>query len=782
MPHATLKLRPGVDQNETPVLNEAGISQSNLIRFIPDKNGVGLVQKLGGWTKYYGASIAAIVRALWAWEDTNANKWLAAGTGTYVSGTTRSQLAVLNGVQGTNGITTATTLTDITPRLASDDVAVNFSTTSGNSTVTIIDATTTGITSYNSVYISTQVSVGGLILFGLYPVVANAGSTSYTIQAKNVLGSPITAASTVSNGGAVPSFAVTSGASTVTVTLADHNYSVGSTFPVLVSTTVGGIPLYGNYVVQSVPSTSTFTIQAATTAQSITVTGASRVGTAETLTWSSPSQTLLVGSSITVSGISPSSWNGTFTVTSSTPTSVTFTNSGVTGSYSSGGSIDSFSSAMNSGKVRFVYAIGVGPPIASTGYGVGLYGVGGYGTGSPVTATAGNPIASTSWTFDNWGQILISCPSDTTSNSIPFTGIYQWDPTANAPTATVIPQAPPVNDGVFVAMPQRQIIAWGSTFTGIQDPLLIRWCDINNYNSWIASVTNQAGSYRIPKGSRIVGCIQGPQQGLIWTDLALWSMQYINQPYVYSFNEIGTGCGLIAKRAATSMNGVVYWMGQSQFFKLDSGGVSPVFCPVWDVIFQDLDLTNLDKIRIAANSRFGEISWFYPTTGNGGEINAYVKYNVNLGTWDFGTLARSAWINESVLGPPIGADPSSLYIYQHETSPDADGQPLLASFTTGYFALSDADVKTFIDQWWPDMKFGYYGGSQNATINFTFYATDYPGQTPVQYGPYAVTANTTFFSPRIRGRLVQIQVDSSDTGSWWRIGGNRYRLQPDGKF
>ena len=552
--------------------------------------------------------------------------------------------------------------------------------------------------------------MGGLILFGLYPVIANAGSTSYTIQATNVLGSPITATSTVSNGGAVPSFAVTSGASTVTVTLANHGYSVGSTFPILVSTTVGGIPLYGNYVVQSVPSTSTFTIQAATTATSTT-----------------------------------------------------------TGS-------------LNANKVRFVYAIGVGPPIASTGYGVGGYGVGGYGTGSPVTATAGDPIASTSWTFDNWGQILISCPSDTTSNSIPFTGIYQWDPTANAPTATVIPQAPPVNDGVFVAMPQRQIIAWGSTFTGIQDPLLIRWCDINNYNSWIGSVTNQAGSYRIPKGSRIVGCIQGPQQGLIWTDLALWSMQYINQPYVYSFNEIGTGCGLIAKRAATSMNGVVYWMGQSQFFKLDSGGVSPVFCPVWDVIFQDLDLTNLDKIRIAANSRFGEISWFYPTTGNGGEINAYVKYNVNLGTWDFGTLARSAWINESVLGPPIGADPSSLYIYQHETSPDADGQPLLASFTTGYFALSDADVKTFIDQWWPDMKFGYYGGSQNATINFTFNATDYPGQTPVTYGPYAVTANTTFFSPRIRGRLVSISVSSSDTGSWWRIGGNRYRLQPDGKF
>ena len=49
MPHATLKLLPGVDENRTLALNEAGISISQLVRFIPDKQGIGLVQKLGGW-------------------------------------------------------------------------------------------------------------------------------------------------------------------------------------------------------------------------------------------------------------------------------------------------------------------------------------------------------------------------------------------------------------------------------------------------------------------------------------------------------------------------------------------------------------------------------------------------------------------------------------------------------------------------------------------------------------------------------------------------------------
>jgi hypothetical protein len=337
-------------------------------------------------------------------------------------------------------------------------------------------------------------------------------------------------------------------------------------------------------------------------------------------------------------------------------------------------------------------------------------------------------------------------------------------------------------------MPQRQIVSWGSTFTGIGDPLLIRWCDVNDYDQWIALITNQAGSYRIPKGSRIVQCIQGPQQGLIWTDLGVWAMQYAGPPYVYQFNEIGNGCGLIGRKAAGSMGGVVYWMGQSQFYRLSGGGVEPIRCPVWDVVFQDLDTTNLDKIRIAANSRFGEITWYFPTLSNGGENEGYVKYNVVLDQWDYGFnsvsnpyVARSAWINESVLGPPIGAG-LNTYIYQHETSQNADGQPMVSSFQTGYFVLTEADVKMFIDQVWPDMKWGYFGGSQGANINLTFYVADYAGQTPVAYGPYTLTQATTYITPRFRGRLVSIKIESNDIDSWWRLGNFRYRLQPDGRF
>ena len=760
MPHASFKVIPGVDQNKTPALNEAAISESQLIRFIPDRTIGGLVQKLGGWTKYFSTAIGSTVKNLWAWEDTNANSYLAVGAVGTVSG---NALSVIS----------SNVRDDITPQTSDFNVAVSISTTAGSNQITITD-TGRNVDNYDTVYIKTQISVGGLILFGQYRCF-QIGANTYRIFAKDVTGEDalarfttlvtplsVTGASgtgtvatltyvgpytfvegsvitvsginpagyngtyvvtaststsvsyanttstayvsggSITNRGSVPLFNTTSGSDFVTVTLADHGLAVGDTFPILIGTPVGGVLLDGNYIVRQVNSSSKFTISASTQATSTT------------------------------------------------------------------------SALLNSGNANYFYYNGLGPVVGGTGYGVGGYGRGGYGTGSPITPSPGTPITALDWTLDNWGETLISCPVDG--------AIYTWNPTSGDKTALVIPEAPPVNVGMFVAMPQRQIVAWGSTFTGVGDPLLIRWCDVNNYNQWTASITNQAGSYRIPKGSRIVQCIQGPQQGLVWTDLAVWAMQYTGPPYVYSFNEIGTGCGLIGRRAATSMGGVVYWMGPSQFFRLAANGVEPIRCPIWDVIFQDIDTDFVDNIRIAPNSRFGEVSWFYPTIGSGGQPTKYVKYNILLDCWDFGSLSRTAWINESVLGPPMGASGDDNFIFQHETSKNADGNPMTSSFQTGYFVLSEADVKMFIDQIWPDMKWGYYDGVQSANVRLTFYVTDYPGQTPLQYGPFNMTQAVTFITPRFRGRLVSVKLESSDIDSWWRIGNIRYRVQNDGKY
>jgi hypothetical protein len=866
MPHQSLKLVPGVDQNKTPALNEAAISYSNLIRFVPDRNGLGLVQKLGGWNRFSSQSFSSPIRYLHAWQALDADTYLGIGA--------EDTLGVIR----TSGETS--TFRDITPQVLIVSPVADLQTTAGSDEIRVTDVGS-NIDNFDSVWIKTQLTIGGLRIQGLYRCFA-VSADEYIIKSTDVLGYPLPATSSSTATGTV-SFTSTSGSYSIDVTLNNHLYNLGDTATFLVPTNVGGVAIYGDYTVVSVTSANEFVINAANIANAsatvplneglayyvyyngigpvalttgygvggygvggygsgsvasgfrvgdtigtqtiasnaiishdvnsaipagsvVTIAGVTPAGyngvytvTASTsmlstitaAVWVSGSATIthtgpdavLVGSAIIVSGVTPAGYNGTYIVTASTArttvlgvttlATVTYAIASTPGAYTSGGLV-----ASNTFTVVNAASSGA-QTVAGT---------------FTLTSLAG--ITGTEdWSLDNWGENLLACPVNG--------GIYQWVPGAGNPVSTIIPEAPPVNDGFFVAMPQRQIVAWGSTFSGIQDPLLVRWCDVEDYFVWAGTAVNQAGSYRIPKGSKIVGGIQGPQQGLLWTDLACWAMQYIGPPYVYSFNEIGNGCGLIYHKAAASMNGVIYWMSQSQFFKLSGSGVEPIPCPVWDVIFQDLDTDNLDKIRIAPNSRFGEISWFYPTYSNGGEVSHYVKYNIALNQWDFGTLQRTAWINQSVLGPPIGAGQlpgggEEYWLVQHETSSNAvnssNGEvPMNSSFQTGYFTLNDGDLMTFIDEFWPDAKWGYYDGQvdggavyqqPSSSLLLTFYVTDYPGDTPVSYGPFTLTQATQYVTPRLRGRLVSIKIENppNQLGSFWRIGNMRYRFQPDGRY
>jgi hypothetical protein len=755
MPHNTIKLKPGVETNTTPALNEAAYSSSQLVRFLPERNGYGLAQKLGGWVAYFAAAITSKVRALKGWADLNAINHLGIGA--------ESSLNVL----------TNNTLINITPQITTTNSGPNFSTTSGSNVVQVVDY---GVVASVLDYVNyvTPVAIDGLLLTGPYPIysataavsaatssasgtgttatitfptqsvapvigsiisisgvtplqyngswVVTASSTTSVSFASTATGSQTVAGtiqygsdysiqaatnatSTVSNAGASYYFTTTSGSSIVTCTLANHGYQVGDEFYVGVSTVVGGVTLFGLYTVLTVSSTSVFTFSAQNTATS------------------------------------------------------------------------SASAYINGGNIQSTFYIAQGPQATSTGFGVGGFGVGGFGVGTTQPSVPGTPITTTDWTLDNFGQDLIACPAGG--------GIYYWNPNGQLQNAQIVGgNCPLVNSGAFVAMPERQVVAYGSSFTLSPDPLLVRWSDIGDFTQWAATPTNQAGSYRIPTGSNIVAGVQASQQGLLWTDLDLWAMQYIGAPLVYGFNKIGSNCGAISRHCTGQLNGAVYWMSQKQFFMMVGSGVQPIPCPIWDVVFQNINTSYLYKVACGVNSQFNEVTWYYPSASST-ENDSYVKYNTVLQQWDFGILGRTAWIDQSVLGPPIGAG-SDNYLYQHEMGNDAASgtqtTAMLSSFQTGYFELNEADNLIFIDQIWPDMKWGTYSGNPNATVNITFYATNYPGDTPIQYGPYTMTQATEYISVRIRARLMAFNISSNDVGTFWRLGAMRYRYQIDGRF
>ncbi|MGB8630649.1 MAG: hypothetical protein WCD69_14865, partial [Xanthobacteraceae bacterium] len=683
MPFGSVKLVPGVNVERTPTLLEAAISQSQLVRFKD-----ALVQKLGGWMRFFQFNVPGIPRDLHAWQDLNQVDHLAVGTTTAL------------------GYITSNQYTDITPQTLTTNFAPNFTTTMGSPTVDVTDSNVDNVTIYDSIYFNTPVSVDSIILSGIYPIVEITGADSYDITAatNGVAG--------VTNGGVVPQFTTVSGSAIVQITFPASTSGLTAAvsdyvFPI--ATTGNGVTIAGSYVVTAVLDANNFTITV----------------------------------------LNQASGSGSF--------------------------------FMNSGNCQLVYYIAIGPPPVGGGYGLGTYGSGGYGTGTGAATTQmGTEITATDWTTDNWGEILLACPHGG--------GVYQYDPTAGFTNSQLVVTAPLFNGGIFISTTLQILVCWASTNSSnaggyIQDPMLVRWSTVGDYTNFLVLATDQAGSFRIPIGSMIVGGAAVSNQNLIWTDQDLWAMNYVGPPFVFGFNQIGSGAGAVSSHAMQKLRGNVYWMGPENFFSLTGNGVSVIACPVWDFVFQNINTAFISNVRSMPNTPFNEAGWEFPSAASvSGENDSYVKFNIlePSSPWDYGTLQRSAWIDQNVFGSPISATSAGI-IYQHETSPDADGSALVASFTTNYFMIADGEDFTFVDQIYPDMKWGLYPGTGGASIQMTFNVTNYPGDAPVSYGPYTVNQNTEYLSVRFRGRQMSITLQSSDVGSFWRLGRIRYRYAQSGR-
>lgn len=398
-----------------------------------------------------------------------------------------------------------------------------------------------------------------------------------------------------------------------------------------------------------------------------------------------------------------------------------------------------------------------------------------------IAESSATPAIEGNWFLDNLGQNGLLNNSNGPIWVIPppvSTGYL-----VNAGTTT----APQINTGMFVAMPQAQVISFGTEPIiggGDLDPLLIRFSDAGSYSIWTATVSNQAGSYRLSKGSKIIGGIQAPQTTIIWTDTDIWSMTYIGPPLVYGFTIIGTGCGLIAAKARCVLGRSTYWQGQNGFWMYGDVGVQPINCPVWDTVFINLDTDNVTKCFAAANSSFNEVAFWFPTIGGTGECDSYVKYNVVEGLWDFGgrvasnvAFTRTCWTDNNIFGTPLGGD-VNYRVQEHEVGYDDDGSAMANVFAeTGYNRISEGANMVFADQCQPDMKwFGNDGG-----VSYFFKTVKYGAGPESNYGPYTVNPFTQFFSLRIRARLISMRIEWQEKlGFSARLGAPVIRISPDG--
>ena len=415
------------------------------------------------------------------------------------------------------------------------------------------------------------------------------------------------------------------------------------------------------------------------------------------------------------------------------------------------------------------------------------------------------------WSLDNFGNKLIATI---------FGGeTFEWDsdPTgATGTRATILANAPTASSFSLVSSPDRHLIFFGTETTvgtsSTRDEMFIRFSDqesINESTSYAPSAINTAGTQRLADGSKIVGAIRGRDAIYVWTDTALFIMRFVGAPFTFSFQQVGTNCGLIGKNAAVEVDGSAYWMSENGFFRY-TGKLESLPCLVEDHVYDDINTIPKQHINAGLNNLFGEVMWFYPNSGSN-TVNRMVCYNYLDSTperpvWTTGTLARSSWQDSAVFGKPHaseydtssnGTSGSATYVqgntdgvsyyYEHETGLDQIREgatsSITASIESGDFDIGqqglagDGEFMMKIRRVLPDFL------SQTGDARITLNLRDFPNQTQSSstLGPFTITSNTNKIDTRARARSISLKVDNTSTSQFWKLGTFRLDIQPDGR-
>jgi hypothetical protein len=412
------------------------------------------------------------------------------------------------------------------------------------------------------------------------------------------------------------------------------------------------------------------------------------------------------------------------------------------------------------------------------------------------------------WSLDNLGNKLIATINGGES--------FEWDsnPTgANNTRATIITGAPTASAFSLVSTPDRHLIFFGTETTigtsSTQDPMFIRFSSQEDINTYTPSATNTAGTQRLADGSKIVGAIRGRDAIYIWTDSALFIMRFVGPPFTFSFQQVGTNCGLIGQNAAVEVDGTAYWMSENGFFRY-TGKLESLPCLVEDHVYDDINTIPKQHINAGLNNLFGEIMWFYPSSGSG-TVNRMVAYNYldssnERPVWTTGTLARSAWQDSAVFGKPHATEYDSTaetsssdvnYVhgnsdgattyYEHETGLNqvklGQTTAITSNIQSGNFDIGsqglqgDGEFMMKIRRVIPDFL------SQTGDARVTLNLRDFPNDTSASstLGPFTITSGTQKIDTRARAREISLKVENTSTSQFWKLGTFRIDYQPDGR-
>jgi hypothetical protein len=582
-------------------------------------------------------------------------------------------------------------------------------------------------------------------------------------------------------------FTTASGSAVVTVTDASHGGATGDFVTFSGASAVGGLTLNGNYQIANV-TTNTYTITAASNASS-TATGGGTV----TAKYEIDAGPAIQGAVI---GWGSGGWG-----------------MGGWGTGVAGTERLRLWDAQNWGE-DLVFGYRGGPLYywdATNGVttrGVALNSIGGnvsFTSASPTVVTFASVLLSegTAVKFDTTGTMPSGVTAGTTYylrnvdgataniSASPTGALVNAASTGSDVYVSELVDVPSKQNGMIVSDTSRFLLLFGTTAYGsaVLDPMLIRWGNQESVTDFVPAPTNQAGSLRLSHGSQIISELQTRQEVLVWTDSALYSLQYLGPPFVWGSQLLGDNISIVGPNATAVASGVVYWMGVDKFYTYN-GRVQTLRCDLRRYVFSDINVSQLDQIFAGTNEGFNEVWWFYCST-NSTVVDKYVVYNYAEDIWYYGTMGRTAWLDSGLRNYPEAAT-YNYNVVDHEYGVDDNATgtatAIEAYIESAEFDIDDGQNFGFVWRMVPDLTF-QGSTSQSPQVTMTLYGMNGSGsgfnteaaKAVARTSTVTIEQFTNIIYTRIRGRQMIMRVGSDGLGTTWQLGAPRIDIKQDGQ-
>jgi hypothetical protein len=677
----------------------------------------GTPEKIGGWVRVTSSTFLGICRSLWNWVTLGGLDLIGVGTNLKFY------------------IESGGAYNDITPyrylSTATDTLNNPFTTTTGSNVVTVADS-------------GSNVQTGDIVVIS---------GVDGTLTFDGIPGTELNGRHVVTR--------VNANSYTITVTT---NATAGATG-------IGGSGIVVNYFYYVQALTNPFT----------TTTGSSSVVVTDVAHGAVNGDFVYFSPSVTLNGVTI---NGQYQITYIDVDTYRITGTGTASSSGSGG-----------GTVYAIYEINVGPEVQVplVGWGSGRWGLGPWGSGEAAVSQL------RLWSQSNFGEDLVFGPRSG--------GLYYWDATDGFPSRGIAvttmagaSDVPVIQEWILISDVSRFVFCFGCNDYGSTtlDPMLIRWSDQESVTNWTPAITNQAGSLRLSHGSGILTALQVRQEILVWTDSSIYSLQYVGAPVVWGSTLLGDNISIMGPNAVAVASGVTYWMGRDKFYKYD-GRVNTLRCDLRQYIFSDLNQEQDYQVFAGTNEAFNEIWWFY-CSNNSTVIDKYVIYNYSEDIWYYGTMERTAWLDTGLNQYPIAASyENNLVYHENGVNDDIDGTPIAINsyITSSQFDIDDGHNIGFIWRMIPDITFRNSDNAPALAPQVTMTLTPYQNSGSGPNIPASLGGNSSATVTRItqvpveeftgqlyirvRGRQMEMKIESNRLGTQWQLGAPRIDIKPDGR-